>query len=102
MEEEKLSMLFHQYDTQKVEGFNKLLTKFLPKDKTYCQTIENKARIHLAVGLQSVGFQQFYKRVFQLTGLKMVEDDITSCFFGSEDTAKLWQRVEHRGKKEVK
>jgi hypothetical protein len=53
--DDKLRQLFHKYNTQKVEGFNKLLTKFLPKDKTYCQTIENEARIHLAVGLQSVG-----------------------------------------------
>jgi hypothetical protein len=60
MEEEKLRQLFHRYDTNTVEGFNKFLTKFLPKDRTYCQTIENKARTMLAAGLQSVGCRQFY------------------------------------------
>jgi hypothetical protein len=38
MEDEKLKQLFHTYDTNLVEGF-KLLTKFLPKDRTYSQTI---------------------------------------------------------------
>jgi hypothetical protein len=33
-----------------VEGFNKLLTKFLPKDQTICYMIENKVRIHLELG----------------------------------------------------
>lgn len=33
-----------------VEGFNKLLTKFVPKDRTFCYMIENKVIIHLASG----------------------------------------------------
>jgi hypothetical protein len=55
MERDKLVQLFYGWDTNDVESFNKLLTKFLPKDRTYCKTIENKARIHLVLGLQSVG-----------------------------------------------
>jgi hypothetical protein len=49
-----------------VEGFNKSLMKFLKKDQIICFTIEkNKVRIHLALGLQSVGFQKFYKHAFK-------------------------------------
>jgi hypothetical protein len=99
MKDDKLRQLFHEYDTQKVEGFNKLLTKFLPKDKTYCRTIENDARVHLAVG--PVGYQQFYKRVFELTRIESVDDDITDLFFRSEDADKLF-REQYRQKKEVK
>jgi hypothetical protein len=44
MEDTKLQQLSHQDDTNRVEGFNKFLTKFLPKDRAYCQTIENQAR----------------------------------------------------------
>jgi hypothetical protein len=64
MEETKLCQLYHQYNTNNVKGFNKFLTKFLPKDKTYCQTIENRARSMLAMGLQSIGYRQFYQRIF--------------------------------------
>jgi hypothetical protein len=69
MEESKLRQLFHQYDTNNVEGFNNVLTKLLPKDRTYCQTIENKVRALLAAGLQSIGHREFYGRVFHLPEL---------------------------------
>jgi hypothetical protein len=101
MEESKLRQLFHHYDTNTVEGFNKFLTKFLPKDRTYCRTIENRARTMLAVGLQSIGYRQFYQRVFALTGIKMTDDDITNLFLRSEDSQKLWRSL-HRKRQDVK
>jgi hypothetical protein len=101
MEETKLRQLYHQYDTNMVEGFNKFLTKFLPKDKTYCKTIENKARSMLAVGLQSIGYRQLYRRVFELTGIPIELDDITSLFLRDEDADKLWRKV-HRRKEGIK
>jgi hypothetical protein len=67
MEETKLCQLLHQqYDMNTVEGFNKYLTTILPKDRTYCQTIENKAPTMLAARLQSIGYRKFYERVFCL------------------------------------
>jgi hypothetical protein len=101
MEDSKLCQLFHEYDTNNVEGFNKFLTKFLPKDRTYCQTIENKARSMLAVGLQSVGYRKFYGRLFALTGIELREDDITSLFLRAKDSDKLWRQL-HRRKESVK
>jgi hypothetical protein len=67
MEEGKLRQLFHRYETNTVKGFNKFLTIFLPKDRTYCQMVENKARTMLAGGLQSIGYRQFYGLVFSFT-----------------------------------
>jgi hypothetical protein len=88
MEDAKLRQLFLQCETQKVEGFNKLLTKFLHKDKTCCQTIEKAAKCHLTVGIQSVGHAKFHRRIFELTGVESVEDDLTSLFLGSEEVEK--------------
>jgi hypothetical protein len=103
MEESKLRQLFHQYyDTNNVERFNKFLTKFLPKDRTYCQTIENKVRALLAAGLQSIGYRKFYERVFALTGIDVQEDDITSLFLRSEDADKLFRLIHTRRKESVK
>ena len=96
MEEAKLRQLWHQYDTNLVEAFNKFLTKFLRKDKTWCQTIENKARCMVAVGLQSIGYRQFYARVFSRTGIDILEDDMTSLFLRKEDADKLWRSVRRR------
>jgi hypothetical protein len=96
MEESKLRQLFHQYDTNNVERFNKCLTKFLPKDRTYCQTIENKVRALLAAGLQSIGYRKFYARGFALTGIDVQEDDITSLFLQSKDADKLFCQINRR------
>jgi hypothetical protein len=96
MVDEKLRQLFHEYNTNAVEGFNKYLTKFLHKDKTFCQTIENGARSYLAAGLQSIGFRQFYERVFELTGIDCTDDDMTSLFFRSEDKDKLFRQKYRR------
>ena len=80
-----MRQLYHQYDTNNDEGFNKFLTKFLPKDKTYCLTIENKARSMLAVGLQSIGYRQLYAWVFECTGIGLEEDNIMTLFLRDED-----------------
>jgi hypothetical protein len=48
MKEDKLRQLFHSWDMNAIEGFNKRITKFLPKDRTFCKTFENAIRIHLA------------------------------------------------------
>jgi hypothetical protein len=101
MEETKLRQLYYQYDTNNVEGFNKFLTKFLPKDKTYCQTIENKARSMVAIGLPSIGYRQLYQRIFELTRIPIKLDDITSLFLRDEDADKLWRKV-HRRKEGIK
>jgi hypothetical protein len=64
MEEKKLRKLLHQYDTNNVEGFSKFLTKLLPKDRTYWQTIENKVITLSAAGLQYIGYRKFYGHFF--------------------------------------
>jgi hypothetical protein len=43
----------------------------------------------LAAGLQLIGYRQLYERVFSLTGIQLMEDDITSLFLRSEDSEKL-------------
>jgi hypothetical protein len=92
MADAKLRQLFHLYNTNSVEGINKFLTEFFPKDRTYRQTIENQARVYLAVGLQSIGYRQVYKRTFELKGIKLMEDDMTSLFLRSEDIMQLWRQ----------
>jgi hypothetical protein len=91
MEEDKLVQLFHAWDTNGVESFNKRLTKFLPKDRTYCFSIENKVRIHVAVGLQSVGYRKFYERVLERTGIA-VAGDLTFLYLRGEDVEKEWKK----------
>jgi hypothetical protein len=96
MEESKLPQLWHRCDANLVEAFNEFLTKFLPKDKTCCQTMEKKARSMIAVGLQSIGCRQFCTRAFERTGIQSSEEDITGCFLRKEDADKLWRKLSRR------
>jgi hypothetical protein len=97
MDKEKLVQLFYGWDTTDAfESFNKLLTKFLPKDSTYCNTIENKARIHVALGLQqNVGYKQFYKHLFERTGTKG-DGQLTSLYVRAEERTHAWKRLYQR------
>ena len=54
MQDKKLLHLYHKYNANTVEGFNKFLTKLLLKDKMHCFWIENKTRSYLAAGLHSL------------------------------------------------
>jgi hypothetical protein len=95
MDKEKLVQLFHGWDENAVESFNKLLTKFLPNDRTYCNMIENKARIHLALGLQSVGYKQFHKHLFERTRIKG-HGRLTNLYVRAEDRMHAWKRLYQR------
>ncbi len=90
MEEDKLHQLFHWWDTNAVKGFNKLITKFLPKDRTFCKTNENLVRIHLAMCLLSIGYEETYRRLFHLTGLSLGE--FNHIYLLAEDQQRRWQR----------
>ena len=61
--------MLHEWDTNIVEGMNKFFTNFLPKDRTYCMTIENKVRLYLAISIDSVGYLETYRRIAEKTGL---------------------------------
>jgi hypothetical protein len=63
--------MIHPWSSDIVEGMNKFFTKFLPKDRTYGMSIENKVRIHLAVCIDSIGYVATYQRLAQKLGLEL-------------------------------
>jgi hypothetical protein len=63
--------MMHRWDTNIVEGLNKCFTKFLPKDRTYARTIENKERLCLVVAIDSQGYINTYQQIAEKTGLTL-------------------------------
>jgi hypothetical protein len=55
--------MLHGWSTDMVEGMNEFFTEFLPKDRTYGLTIDNRVRIYLAICIDSVGYQETYSRL---------------------------------------
>jgi hypothetical protein len=57
--------MIHPWSSEIVEGMNRFFTKFLPKDRSYGMTIENRVRLHLAVCIDSIGYVETYRRLAQ-------------------------------------
>jgi hypothetical protein len=66
---ELLEEMLHGWDTNIVEGMNQFFTKFLPKNRTYAMTIENKVRLYLAISIDSIGYTEVYRRIAEKSGL---------------------------------
>jgi hypothetical protein len=57
---EALRELYHNVHSNKCESMNGFITKFVPTDKDFCRTIANKARTLMAIGIDSVGYEDYF------------------------------------------
>jgi hypothetical protein len=64
-----LQEIYHEYHSNKCESLNGFITKFLPKHKHYCRTIINRARTYLAIGIDSVGYNEYYGVLWKMLGV---------------------------------
>jgi hypothetical protein len=91
MQKDKLKQVFQPWDMNAWEGFfNQLITKFLPKDQTYCKIIENLVIIHLGLCTLSIRYKNFHKRPFTLTGLS--DGECNLLYLRLEDKEQIWRR----------
>jgi hypothetical protein len=58
-------------DTQSIESFNNTVSWFAPKNKVYCASGSLTNRISLAIRINTLGFPEFFKRLFKLLGIQM-------------------------------
>jgi hypothetical protein len=58
---------------------NKSIMRYCPKDKTLCKTMVLTSRIHLAIGIDTLGHESFFEEVFQAIGFTttdMIEKNV--------------------------
>jgi hypothetical protein len=67
--QERLNEMAHTLDTNMNEAFNQICTWFAPKNKVYSGTGSLPNRIAFAVGINSVGLEVFFKRLFKMMGI---------------------------------
>jgi hypothetical protein len=65
----KLRECHHRYSSQKNESMNKLISRYVPKDRTFCKSMLLNSRVCLAVGVDSVNHEEYYQRL--LNEMKM-------------------------------
>jgi hypothetical protein len=64
-----LKDVHHLWPTNKCESINAFISKFVNKTKHLCRTIVGKARTYLAISLDSVGYEAYYRTLFHLLDL---------------------------------
>ena len=76
--DEALKDVHHLWHTNKCESINAFISKFVPKTKHLCRTIVGKARTYLAISLDSIGYEEYYRTLFDLLGLDYDEEIMRS------------------------
>jgi hypothetical protein len=66
---DKLVDIAHGMDTNVNEAFNQICTWFCPKNKVYCGSGSLANRLSMAVGINSVGVEVFFVRLYEAMGI---------------------------------
>jgi hypothetical protein len=64
-----LQEVHHAWHTNKCESMNQFITKFVRKSGHLCMTIVGRARTYLAVSIDSIGYEEYYRTLFPLLNL---------------------------------
>jgi hypothetical protein len=64
-----LKDIHHSWNTNKCESMNQFIAKFIHKSQHLCCTIMGRARTYLAVLINSIGYKQYYRTLFELLDL---------------------------------
>ena len=69
---DRMQHLFHEFCNNKTEQIHGLVVNvFLPKNSFFCTTIAGRARTFLAVSIDSLGYAEYYDRLYPETGITM-------------------------------
>jgi hypothetical protein len=69
--QDRLEEMAHTLDTNMNEAFNQICTWFAPKNKVFAGSGSLHNRIALAVGVNSLGVESFFKRLFKALGIPL-------------------------------
>jgi hypothetical protein len=72
--DDRLIEMAHTLDTNMNEAFNQICTWFAPKNKVFAGSYSLHNRISFAVGINSLGVLEFFKRLFRRLGITMTEN----------------------------
>jgi hypothetical protein len=84
--------IHHEWHTNKCESMNKFITKFINKSTHLCRSIVGKARTYLAVGLDSVGYEDYYRTLFGVLGIDY-DERICGVSHRRLDKRKIWNKT---------
>ena len=68
-----ITEMHHTFHSQKNEAMNRSVMKFAPKHFCFSKTMSLTIRIAIAISVNSVGYEKFYRILFSAVGLARVE-----------------------------
>jgi hypothetical protein len=74
--ESSLMKVLHEHDTQKNESMNDFIRGWVPKDSHYARTTNWEGRVMTAVGVDSVGYEVYYRRASWRLGLSLTREGL--------------------------
>jgi hypothetical protein len=74
--EESLVELLHEWDTQKNESVNNFIRGWVPKDTHYAWTRNWEGRVMTAVGVDSLGWEEYHRRAYRGCGLSVTRENV--------------------------
>ena len=60
----------HEWHTHKCESMNQFITKFVWKSTSLCRTIVGKGHTFLTVSIDSIGYEDYYRALFEVLNLE--------------------------------
>ena len=77
--EKKMRFIYHIFSTNSCENMNKVFTKYIRKDSYLCGTVVGKGRALMAVGVESLGYEKYFSRLFNSLGADFDENMEEHC-----------------------
>jgi hypothetical protein len=71
---ERLQEVAHGMDTQCNESFNNTASWFAPKNKVYCGSCSLTNRLSMAIGINSLGLEQYFRRLYKKLGIHLTKN----------------------------
>ena len=83
---ERLEQIGHGYDTNANESFNNTASWFAPKNKVYSGSCSLRNRICMAIGINILGFNLYFRRLLKKLGIEV--DPATDYYLQQQDNVR--------------
>lgn len=96
---DKLREVSHGMDTQVNESFNQSVSWFAPKNKVYCSSMSLTNRISMALGVNTLGLSEYFKRLYIALGIPMPDDVMHYITFKDRSRLKALEKCKTKDQK---
>ncbi len=80
----RLRRCYHEFCNNKTEQLHGLVVNvFLPKRSYFCRTICGRARTYLAMSVDSLGYEGYYRKLYEELGIRM--SSVTARYYHQHD-----------------